>query len=59
MDQSSLIADVSLLDQFEDSRTFHIIYQSKDGNLTMDEVKIIREKLLKKLSEKLSAKLKE
>jgi len=59
MDQSSLIADVSLLDQFEDSRTFHIIYQSRNGNLTMDEVKIIREKILKMLSEKFNAKLKE
>ena len=59
MDQSSLIADVSLLDQFESSRTFHIIYQNKDRNLTMDEVKIIREKILKKLSEKFNAKLKE
>jgi len=57
--QSPLVTDVSLLDQFENSRTFHIIYQHKDRNLTMDEIKIIREKILKKLAEKFNARLKE
>jgi phenylalanyl-tRNA synthetase beta chain len=57
--QNSLITDVSLFDQFENSRTFHIIYQSKDRNLTMDEVKIIREKMLNKLKEKFNVRLKE
>jgi phenylalanyl-tRNA synthetase beta chain len=57
--QSPLIADVSFLDQFENSRTFHIIYQSNDRNLTMDEVRIIREKMLNKLKEKFNVKLKE
>jgi len=59
VDQSSLITDISLLDQFENSRTFHIVYQSNDRNLTMDEVKIIREKMLNKLKEKFNAKLRE
>lgn len=57
--QSSLIVDVSLLDQFEDSRTFHIAYQHKDRNLTGEEVTKIREKILKHLHEKFQAKIKE
>src|SRR5260221_11281916 len=32
--QSPLIVDVSLLDQFENSRTFHIVYQAKEKTLT-------------------------
>ena len=36
--QSNLVVNVSLLDQFEDSRTFHIIYQDKNNNLTGEEV---------------------
>ena len=57
--QSPLIVDVSLLDRFEDSRTFHIIYQDKNKNLTGEEVAKIREKILKQLQEKLNATLKE
>jgi len=57
--QSPIVTDVSLMDQFENSRTFHIIYQNKDRNLTMNEVKIIREKILRRLEEKFNAKLKE
>jgi len=58
-DQSNLIKNVSLLDQFEDSRTFHITYQHKDRNLTNEEVAKIREKILKSLKEKFNARLKE
>ena len=50
--QSPLIVSVSLLDQFEGSRTFHIIYQHKDRNLTSVEVAKIRSKILKNLKEK-------
>lgn len=57
--QSSLVVDVSLLDQFEDSRTFHIVYQDKNKNLTGEEVAKIREKILKTLKEKFNATLKE
>lgn len=56
--QSPLIQSVSLLDQFQDSRTFHIIYQHKERNLTTDEVSKIREKILKNLKEKFGARLK-
>lgn len=57
--QSSLIIDVSLLDRFEDTRTFHIVYQDKNKNLTGEEVAKIREKILKILKEKFNASLKE
>ncbi len=56
--QSPLIKDVSLLDKFENTRTFHIIYQSKEGNLTNKEVEKIRNKILEVLKEKFSAYLK-
>lgn len=57
--QSSLVVDVSLLDEFEDSRTFHIIYQDKNKNLTGEEVGKIREKILKSLKEKFNVSLRE
>ena len=53
--QNNLVVDVSLFDQFENSRTFHIIYQHKERNLTTEEVSKIREKVLKKLKEKFGA----
>lgn len=56
--QSPLIADVSLLDKYQDTRTFHVIYQSDEKNLTDKEVGEIREKILKHLEDKFSAKLK-
>jgi len=57
--QDPLIADVSLLDQFENSRTVHIVYQDRNKNLTGEEVAKIREKILKNLKEKFNAGLKE
>ena len=59
INHNSLIVDVSLLDQFEDSRTFHIVYQHKERNLTSEEVATIRSRILKALEEKFKAKLKE
>lgn len=56
--QSSLIAEVTLIDQFEFSKTFHIFYQSQDRNLTKDEVSKIREGIIKTVSAKFSAKVK-
>lgn len=55
---SFLIVDVSLLDRFENTRTFHIVYQHKDRNLTTDEVSKIRSKILKVLKEKFGVTLK-
>ncbi|OGH23916.1 MAG: hypothetical protein A3J69_00800 [Candidatus Levybacteria bacterium RIFCSPHIGHO2_02_FULL_42_12] len=57
--QSGLIEDVSLLDRFEDTRTFHIIYQSRERNLTTVEVSRIREKILSYLKKTLRTQLKE
>lgn len=57
--QSALITSVSLLDQYEDTRTFHIIYQHKERNLTNEEVGEIRKKILTALKQKFDAKLKE
>jgi phenylalanyl-tRNA synthetase beta chain len=57
--QSTLIKEVSLLDKFESTRTFHIIYQSYEKNLTKEEVEKIRNKILNALKEKFSARLKE
>lgn len=56
--QSLLIAEVSLLDQFESTRTFHIVYQHKERNLTTEEAGKIREKIIKALTEKFKAKAK-
>ena len=53
--QSPLIDSVSVLDQFEDTRTFHIVYQHRERNLTTDEVAKIRSKILKSLKEKFNA----
>jgi phenylalanyl-tRNA synthetase beta chain len=57
--QSSLIANVSLLDQFKNSRTFHIVYQHKERNLTMEEISKIRETILENLKKKFNASIKE
>ena len=57
--QNSLVYDVSLLDQFEDTRTFHIIYQHKERNLTTEEVGEMREKIIKYLKEKFNIEIKE
>lgn len=56
--QNSLIRKVSLLDQFENTRTFHIIYQHKDRNLTTEEVGGIREKIINHLKKKFDVKIK-
>ena len=56
--QNPLIKEVSLLDKFENNRTFHIVYQSNEGNLTSIEIEKIRNKILEALKEKFSAYLK-
>ncbi len=57
--QSDLIREVSLLDKYEETRTFHVIYQSYQKNLTSEDVTPLREKILKTLKEKFNARLKE
>ena len=56
--QNFLINDVTLKDQFEDARTFHIIYQAQDKNLTNSEIKEIREQIIKSIEKKFKAKVK-
>lgn len=56
--QSPLIVDVSLLDKYRETRTFHVVYQSDEKNLTDKEVGEIREKILKAVGTKHSASLK-
>lgn len=57
--QNKLIKDVSLLDKYEDIRTFHIIYQDPEKNLTNEEVGEIRKKIIHSLKDKFRAILKE
>lgn len=56
--QNPLIISVSLLDQFESTRTFHLVYQHQKRNLTSEEVAQIRNNILKSLKEKFGARLK-
>ncbi len=56
--QSFLITQVSLKDQFENAKTFHIIYQAPDKNLTNEEVGEIRLQIIKSISEKFKATVK-
>jgi len=53
-----LIIDVSLKDSFKDTRTFHIIYQDPDKNLTNEDVAKIRNKIINTLSKKFNASFK-
>ncbi|TXG76499.1 phenylalanine--tRNA ligase subunit beta [Candidatus Dojkabacteria bacterium] len=56
--QSFLITEVTLKDQYEDSKTFHIIYQAEDKNLTNQEVKEIREQITAAIQNKFQASVK-
>lgn len=53
--QSLLIKDVSLLDEFKDSKTFHVVYQDYKKNLTNEEIAKIRQKIISSLKEKFGA----
>lgn len=57
--QNPLITNVSLLDIFGDTRTFHIVYQHGQRNLTTSEVGEIRVQILKALKKKFNIKAKE
>ncbi|MDP1722687.1 MAG: phenylalanine--tRNA ligase subunit beta [Candidatus Gottesmanbacteria bacterium] len=54
----SLVSDVSLLDQFETTTTFHITYLSLEKNLTTEDIRPIREKLIAMAQKKFNAQLK-
>lgn len=53
-----LIVDVSLLDTYEDTRTLHVTYQSRERNLTDKDIYPVREKLISVAQEKFGANLK-
>ncbi|HVZ58672.1 MAG TPA: phenylalanine--tRNA ligase subunit beta [Patescibacteria group bacterium] len=56
--QSSLVREVTLLDKFENSRTFHILYQHQEKNLTSEEIATLRAKIIQHLKQTFKAKLK-
>lgn len=53
-----LVSDVSLMDKYNDSRTFHITYQHPDRNLTSEQVTLVRKNIIEKLEKSFSAKIK-
>ncbi len=55
--ESSLVVDVSLLDIFEDKKTFRITYQNPNQNLTDKDVTTERNRIHQALEKKLHAKI--
>ena len=53
-----LVIDVSLLDQYETTTTFHATYLSPEKNLTTEDLRPVREKLIDIALNKFSATLK-
>jgi phenylalanyl-tRNA synthetase beta chain len=53
-----LIKDVTLFDRFGQTRTFHILYQHEERNLTNDEVSQIRNAIIATLDKEYKAQLK-
>ena len=47
--QSELISEVTFTDKFKNSRTFHIVYQHPDKNLTNEDITGIRKKITSSL----------
>lgn len=52
------ISVVTLLDNFKNTRTLRIVYELRDRSLSADEIRPVREKLIKLAEEKFNAKLK-
>ena len=55
---NKLIVSVELLDTYDDSRTFHIIYQDPERNLTLEEVGEIHKKIISAIEKKFKGKAK-
>lgn len=55
---SDLVYKVELLDEYENTKTLRIYYQSSDKELTPEEVRTVRLKILKLVEEKFDAYLK-
>ena len=56
--QSFLVREVTLKDQFENARTFHVIYRAEDKNLTSKEVSEIREQIIDSVVKEFKASVK-
>ncbi len=54
-EQSELITDVSLLDIYQNKKTFRIVYQSNEKNLTAEDITPIREKIISSLKKSFKA----
>jgi len=54
-EQSSLIKDISLLDVYKNKKTFHIVYQSNERNLTNEDLTELREKITSALKKHFKA----
>lgn len=59
MKQNNTIVDVSLKDQYNENRTFHIVYQDPEKNLTNEDVAKIRRGIIDILKQKFNAQVKE
>lgn len=56
--QSTLIKDVQLHDKYQNARTFRIFYQSPEKNLTTNEIKSTREKIINTLKDRYQIRIK-
>jgi len=56
---SELVKNVNLIDSFQNTRTFRVEYQSEMQNLSDNEIKPIREKIIKVVEKKFQARLKD
>ncbi len=54
----TLIVNVALLDAYERSRTFHIVYQDKQRNLTTGEIGEIHKKIIETIEKRFKGKAK-
>lgn len=55
---SSLLSEVTLLDKYKSSRTFHLVYQDQTKNLSTRDIATIREKIIKTLKSNYKAVVK-
>ena len=56
-DSSKLVTSVKLLDTYEDKKTFRITFQSKEKNLTSQDISEARGKILQSLKNALNAEI--
>ncbi len=55
--QSDLVTSITLIDEFKDKKTFRIVYQHKERNLTNEEVAKIRKRISNELKTQLKAEI--